>query len=85
MVRFADSTTGWIVGWGNIYKTTDGGNSWITQDSSGGTALEILNDKIVFYSNYRLGIRKTTDSVLMTAEELGILYGQIQQVMRFRD
>ena len=44
-VRFANSTTGWILGENYIYKTSDGGYSWFPQDSSGGegTAFTVLN------------------------------------------
>ncbi|TAL67338.1 MAG: T9SS type A sorting domain-containing protein [Bacteroidetes bacterium] len=33
-VKFVDSLTGWVVGnYGQIFKTTDGGNTWLTQES----------------------------------------------------
>lgn len=59
-VEFADKATGWILSRENIYKTTDGGNTWNLKDSSGGTALEVLNENIILYGS-ELGIRKTTD------------------------
>jgi photosystem II stability/assembly factor-like uncharacterized protein len=69
-VRFADSTNGWILGKDHIFKTTDAGNSWLPQDSSGGegSALTVLNTDTAFYSGvkwlaspYFGVIRKTTN------------------------
>ena len=70
-VRFINPTTGWVLGAGNIYKTTDGGTSWQTQDTvltGGGSALFGLNNSIAFFAEFQgisgttyRGIRKTSD------------------------
>lgn len=66
-VGFADPATGWILGENHIFKTSDGGSTWIQQDSPGGsgTALVVLNSQIVLYSGTTLSstaaIRRTTD------------------------
>lgn len=68
-VRFADSTNGWILGKDHIFKTTDAGNSWFPQDSSGaiGGALTVLNSDTAFYSSMKWSapyfglLRKTTN------------------------
>jgi len=71
-VSFVNDTTGWILGNNYIYKTTDGGDSWVPQDTSNGLgyALCALNDAVVIYANwsfyddYSPGIRRTTDGGL---------------------
>ena len=68
-VRFVDSMTGWVLGSDFIYKTTDGGTTWVPQDTSFGfgVALFALNANVAFYANYASstphtrGIRRTTD------------------------
>jgi photosystem II stability/assembly factor-like uncharacterized protein len=69
-IRFTDQEVGWILGFNYIYKTQDGGKTWVAQDSSMGygEALYVLNDQKVIYSNYNgsftnwhRGIRRTTD------------------------
>jgi len=72
-VRFANEMAGWILGNDFIYKTSDGGVSWVPQDSSlgWGNGLYVLNDQVVFYNtyttnsaNWERGIRRTTDGGL---------------------
>ena len=71
-VSFVNDTTGWILGNNYIYKTTDGGDSWVPQDTSKGLgyALCALNDAVVIYANwsfyydYSTGIRMTNDGAL---------------------
>jgi photosystem II stability/assembly factor-like uncharacterized protein len=68
-VRFATEQTGWIAGNQHIYKTTNGGSSWIKQDTSIGwcDAMFVLNDQTVMFANWQGtgelsgGIRRTTD------------------------
>lgn len=67
-VRFVDSLNGWVLGHQFVYKTTDGGSTWIPQDTSmgAGFALSVLDANVAFYANYpgstpSRGIRRTTD------------------------
>jgi hypothetical protein len=68
-VRFIDESTGWVLGQEFVYKTTDGGTTWIPQDSSlgSGSALHARNADVVFHANftgidpYTDGIRRSTD------------------------
>ena len=63
MVRFVSESTGWVVGENFVYKTTDGGNSWETQDpASGCEALYAIDSLTAIYADYTgYGIRRTTD------------------------
>jgi len=65
MVRFVSETTGWVVGQNYVYKTTNGGTSWESQDSVLGGGCEALyaNDPLTaIYADYSgSGIRLTTD------------------------
>jgi photosystem II stability/assembly factor-like uncharacterized protein len=62
-IRFADANTGWIAGHVFIYRTTNGGTSWVPQDSSKGAvfAMEMIDGNSVVYSRMSKGIRRTTD------------------------
>lgn len=62
-VRFADANTGWIAGHVFIYRTTNGGTSWTSHDSSKGAvyAMEAIDNQTVLYSQKNKGIRRTTD------------------------
>ena len=68
MVRFISETTGWVIGENFVYKTTDGGMNWVTQDSVMGGGCEALygfDSLIAIYSDYgNRGIRRTTDGGL---------------------
>lgn len=91
-VKFADSNTGWILGENYIYKTSDGGNLWIPQDSTGGegTALTVLNANTVFYSFvtipdsiYELhprGLKRTTNGGItwQIVDTISFLWNDIQ-------
>ena len=95
-VRFVDETTGWIVGGlGHIYKTTDGGTTWIEQDSwaGGGWTLYALSKDTVLYDRflstppYPEEIRRTTDGGITweTADSAGdsyVLYDEFEFVDR---
>jgi len=68
MVRFVSENTGWVVGENFVYKTTDGGNNWETQDPVLGSwceALCAIDSLTVVYADYTfsagLGIRRTSD------------------------
>jgi photosystem II stability/assembly factor-like uncharacterized protein len=70
IVRFANSQVGWIAGEKYLYKTLDGGASWVKQDSAWGycETLCVLDENTVFWSDCSLeswmhtrGIRKTSD------------------------
>ena len=80
MVRFVSETSGWVVGENFVYKTTDGGINWETQDSiSGGgcEALYAINALTAIYSDYGSGgIRRTTDGGITwyTADDLDCNY-----------
>ena len=62
-VRFVDPVTGWIAGSNHIFKTTDGGISWIVQDTSYGycQCLFALNQSLVIFANYGRPTRRSTD------------------------
>lgn len=68
-VQFADSLVGWIFGHDYIYHTTDGGSTWVTQDSGwgGGEMFFAKNRDAAFYANWYgtpvpfTGLRRTTD------------------------
>ena len=64
MVRFVSENTGWVVGENFVYKTTDGGNNWETQDTLFSSWCEALyaNDSLtVVYADSPRGIRRTSD------------------------
>jgi len=65
MVRFVSETTGWVVGKNFVYKTTNGGSNWQTQDTvmgGGSEALIAIDSFTVLYADYSWrGIRGTTD------------------------
>ena len=64
MVRFVSENTGWVVGENFVYKTTDGGNNWETQDSVMGSwceALCAIDSLTVVYADSPRGIRRTSD------------------------
>jgi photosystem II stability/assembly factor-like uncharacterized protein len=65
MVRFISEDIGWVVGENYIYKTTDGGTSWINQDTlfvGYCKALYAIDSTTVVYSDFSgRGIRRTTD------------------------
>src|SRR5512140_3571028 len=89
-VRFVDAATGWIVGQQFIYKSTDGGASWNSQDTTNGSryALCALNENVVFYATdagappYTRGIRRTTDGgeQWQTVDTLALYYTDLQFV-----
>lgn len=70
-VQFANSNIGWILGENGIYKTADGGKTWMQQNASTrfGNLLLALNENVVFYSgsfysstaNATTGLRRTGD------------------------
>lgn len=64
MVRFVSESTGWVVGENFVYKTTDGGNNWETQDSVLGSwceSLYAIDSLTVVYADDPRGIRRTSD------------------------
>ena len=66
MVRFASENIGWVIGANYIYKTIDGGNSWVAQDTIfgdfGSEALYAIDTTTVIYSDFgNRGIRRTTN------------------------
>jgi len=64
MVRFVSENTGWVVGENFVYKTTDGGNNWETQDSVFGwwcEALYAIDSLTAIYADSPRGIRRTSD------------------------
>jgi photosystem II stability/assembly factor-like uncharacterized protein len=81
-VRFLDEMVGWVQGLHHIYKTTDGGLTWVLQDTTSafGNNLYILNDQTVFYSQWPGGIRRTTDGGLnwTTVDSLPYWYGDFE-------
>ncbi|MBM2841696.1 MAG: hypothetical protein HW412_2224 [Bacteroidetes bacterium] len=66
-VGFVDTSTGWILGHQQVYKTSNGGATWQAQDSTYGAtfALCTLNRNVVFYAGFdgfrSHGIRRTTN------------------------
>ena len=83
-VRFANPTTGWIVGSDFVYRTTDAGATWIAQVSSLGAtfALCALDSTTAFYSPYTRGIRRTSDggSTWQTVDSTTIYYTDFEIV-----
>ena len=82
-VRFVNETTGWVLGGlGHIYKTTDGGTTWVTQETwqGGGWGLHALSENKVLYGRWLTGqsnsshMRMTTDggSTWQTVDSLGL-------------
>jgi photosystem II stability/assembly factor-like uncharacterized protein len=65
---FADADNGWVVGWeGVIYHTTDGGDSWIQQNS--GTNKDLLAvDFITNYSGMAVGKNGTVLKAIHSGE-----------------
>jgi photosystem II stability/assembly factor-like uncharacterized protein len=64
MVRFVSEYTGWVVGENFVYKTTDSGTGWETQDSVLGTwceALYAIDSLTLVYADSPRGIRRTSD------------------------
>jgi photosystem II stability/assembly factor-like uncharacterized protein len=81
-VRFVNESIGWVLGGeGNIYKTTDSGATWVTQETwqGGGWALHALSEDIALYARWMISssnsdhIRKTSDggSTWQTVDSLG--------------
>jgi photosystem II stability/assembly factor-like uncharacterized protein len=62
-VGFSSENVGWALGNNHIYRTTDGGDSWVMQDTvySFGLSLYALNDTTAVFADYGRGIRKTSD------------------------
>jgi photosystem II stability/assembly factor-like uncharacterized protein len=57
MVGFLNNTTGWTGGWGNLYKTTDGGQTWSQPFFPYPKAFNRffrVNDSIAYLSNNRI-------------------------------
>jgi photosystem II stability/assembly factor-like uncharacterized protein len=89
-VRFVDTLTGWVLGQSHIYKTSDGGNSWMPQDSviGGGDVLTALNRDTVFWANftgvppYTRGLRRTTNGGLTwsTVDTLPLYWTELKFV-----
>ncbi len=86
-VRFANESTGWILGQGSLYKTSDGGMNWFVQDLTlpTGTVLYCLNDQIVFCSStsnssLSSGIRRTANGGLawQTVDSAQLYYWDMQ-------
>lgn len=65
--RLATEQTGWIAGHDYIYKTTNGGSSWIVQDTTGGAcdAMSVIDAQTMLYQKWNgvstRGIRRTSD------------------------
>src|SRR5574342_421568 len=70
-VRFVNANVGWILGENGIYKTIDGGTTWVKQNPATrfGNVLLALNESIAFYSGSihisttqaTTGLRRTGD------------------------
>ena len=43
-VSFADAQNGWFAGWGGIYRTSDGGDTWTHQPAPGAPVNQPLNE-----------------------------------------
>jgi photosystem II stability/assembly factor-like uncharacterized protein len=61
-VRFADSLNGWVIGENFVYKTADGGKSWVNQDSAipFSNALHVINSNSAFIAG-SVQIKRTID------------------------
>ncbi|MDH4070851.1 MAG: YCF48-related protein, partial [Ignavibacteria bacterium] len=62
-VRFHNEQTGWILGGEQIYRTDDGGVTWVPKDSTGGLGLvlALADDSTIVYANSSGLIRRTSD------------------------
>jgi len=63
-ISFATENVGWVLGNKHIYRTSDGGDNWVEQDSVWGFGLGLyaLNDSTALYTDYTRGIiRRTSD------------------------
>jgi len=80
-VHFVNADTGWIFGGEYIYKTIDGGASWIPQDSTGalGLVLAAINADTVLYANYAGRLRRTSDggTTWQTVDDHGAYFEDI--------
>jgi photosystem II stability/assembly factor-like uncharacterized protein len=63
IVRFNSPNNGWILGDKHVFKTTDGGETWVVKDTveSVWKGLCIIDDSTVIYFDYKVGIRRTSD------------------------
>ena len=64
VVQFSSPEIGWVLGYENVYKTEDGGETWLVVDSVAGSiwkGLYAIDDNTVVYFDYSIGIRRTTD------------------------
>jgi photosystem II stability/assembly factor-like uncharacterized protein len=68
-VRFVDAANGWILGKQAVYKTTDGGNSWLSQDttSSTGSVLCTVNRDTILYSSITYGVTSRSHGLRRTS------------------
>lgn len=78
-VRFIDSTTGWISGANCFYKTTNGGQDWVTQDSGAffGTLTPLSRDTVFLLKYTTVPIlRRTIDGGMTwtTVDTLSTFY-----------
>ena len=61
-IHFVNSSMGWIAGSNGIYRTTDSGNTWMKQSSTGAMGLCFLNDSLIFAAGS--SIQRTLDGGL---------------------
>jgi len=63
VVRFSSPKIGWILGDEHVFKTTDGGETWVVKNSveSVWKGLYVIDDSTVIYPDNHLGIIRTSD------------------------
>jgi len=87
-MKFLNSKVGFIVGvylGENIYKTIDGGNIWDFYFSGSnqfvGTTLSIVNDDIIYSSNWYSDLAKSTDGGINWNTTDNVIHGHIISIL----
>jgi len=60
-IYFADSLNGWICGWGGIFRTTNGGDSWTFQRSGFVEHMTGFNSQECWATGWRDTLLHTTN------------------------
>ena len=77
-ISFINPSTGYCMSWGEVSKTTDGGNQWIKISSIGGFSIFFVNANTGYISNYTYAYKtinggNTWNSIPADGEEMFFL------------